>query len=347
MTSRERVLRAIAGKKTDRMPANYSAHKDVNERLMRRLGVVDYESLLRALGVDMRRIDCNYYFPDVDCGDGYWRNMWGVLSRRGDFNDNKPNWISPFSEETTVDDVHAHRWPDPEKLDYSEIKAECTKYAGQYALFGAPWSPFFHEVGWIIGQETFFVLMHTKPDVLEAIITHVVDYEIAAARKFFEAAGGMIDIAYYGNDFGTQRGLFISPEMWYKFMRPHLKKFYDISHEHGCKVMQHSCGSVRDIIPYLIEDGVDILDPIQIRAEGMELAGLQRDFGKRLCFHGGVDTQHTLPFGTVEDVRAQVRFYRELFLETGRYILVGSQEYISDIPTDNIIAIYEENMRCR
>jgi uroporphyrinogen decarboxylase len=108
--------------------------------------------------------------------------------------------------------------------------------------------------------------------------------------------------------------------------------------------MQHSCGAVRDIIPALIEDGVDMLDPVQVRAEGMGLAGLVRDFGDRLTFHGGVDTQHTLPFGTPADVRAEVRSYLDLTKDHGGYVLVGSQDFIADIPDENIVAMYAENL---
>ena len=345
MTSRERVLKALARRRTDRAPADFSAHTEVTDKLRQKLGLGDYESLLQALGVDMRRIWCNYGQPDMPCRDGYQRNMWGVRYRREDPGDGKPNWISPFGEDTTVDDVHAHQWPDAAKLDYSGVRADCDQYAGKYALFGAPWSPFFHEVGWMIGQETYYIWMGTKPDVVEAIIDRVVDYEVAATRLFFEAAGGKIDIAYFGNDFGTQRGLFISPAMWQQFMRPSLKRFFDTAHSYGCKVMQHSCGAVRDLIPLWIEDGVDILDPLQVRADGMALDGLVRDFGDRLCFHGGVDTQHTLPYGTTEDVRAQVRSYRDLSRRRGGYVLCGSQDFIADIPSDNILAIYEENQR--
>ena len=107
--------------------------------------------------------------------------------------------------------------------------------------------------------------------------------------------------------------------------------------------MKHSCGAVRAIIPALIEDGVDILDPIQVGAAGMDLPGLVRDFGGRLAFRGGVDTQNPLPFGTVADVRAQVRSYLDLTREKGGYILCGSQEFIADIPLDNILAMYDEN----
>lgn len=344
MTPRERVLLAVGHQKADRTPANYHAHEDVSERLRERLGVTDQEELLQALGVDFRRVTFSYAQPDTGPdAQGYMRTMWGARHRDEDPGDGQSNWLSPFDEDTTVDDVHAHEWPDPDALDYSGVKAQCEKHYGHYATYGAPWSPFFHEAGWLIGQQRYYVWMGAKPDVVEAAIGHVVDYEVEVTRRFFEAADGLVDIAFFGNDFGTQRGLFISPAMWQRFIRGPLKRYFDVSHEAGCKVMKHSCGAVRDLIPWFIEDGVDILDPVQVRAAGMDLPGLVRDFGDRLCFHGGVDTQHVLPFGTTEDVRAQVRSYIELTRDRGGYILCGSQDYIADIPTDNILAIYDEN----
>lgn len=346
MIPRERVLQAIDRRPTDRAPADYGAHQAVTDALISRLGVADSEELLRALGVDMRRIGFNYKQsatgPDAD---GYMRTMWGAKRREADPGDGQPNYLSPFYEDTTVDDVHAHAWPDPRILDYSMVREQCRRHHGEYATYGAPWSPFFHEVGWLIGQEEFMVWMHTKPDVVHALIQHVVDYEVEATRRFLAAADGMIDIAYFGNDFGTQRGLFIGPQMWQEFIRKPLKRYFDISHDYGCRVMKHSCGAIRDIIPWLIEDGVDVLDPIQVAATGMDLAGLVRDFGAGLCFHGGVDTQRTLPFGSTDDVRSEARAYLDLTKATGGYILCGSQEFIEDIPLDNILAMYDENQR--
>jgi uroporphyrinogen decarboxylase len=171
-----------------------------------------------------------------------------------------------------------------------------------------------------------------------------VDFEVEVTRRFLEACDGLLDIAYFGNDFGTQRGLFISPAHWERFFRQPLKRFFDVSHEHGCKVMKHSCGAVRAIIPSLIADGVDILDPVQVRAAGMGLPELVRDFGDRLAFHGGVDTQRTLPFGTPADVRAEVRSYLDLTRDRGGYILTSSQNFIADIPDANILAMYDENL---
>lgn len=342
MTSRERVLLAIDHKPTDRPPADYGAHSDVTARLMEKLGLADKEALLQYLHVDMRRITFDYSQPDSMAQTaGYMRSMWGALRRENNLHAGNPGYIPPFNEDTTVDDVHRHRWPDANSLDYSKVREDCRKYYGRYATFGAPWSPFFHEVGWLVGQENFLVWMQTKPEVVHAIIDHMVNYEVEATRRFLQAADGMMDVAYFGNDFGTQRGLLISPAMWREFIRKPLKRFYDVSHEFGCKVMQHSCGAIRKIIPWLIEDGVDVLDPIQVAADGMELSGLARDYGKDLCLHGGVDTQRTLPFGSVADVRKEVRSYLDLTCAGGGYILCSSQELMEDIPLDNILAMYD------
>jgi len=346
MTSRERVLLALDHRRTDRAPADYQAHQEVTDRLLARLGLKDHEELLQYFGVDMRRVGFDYTIPDTGPDDeGYMRNMWGLRSNPSKPDGDPTKTIRPFDDDTTDDDVYSHQWPSADALDYGGVRAQCDKYHDSYVTYGAPWSPFFHEVGWLIGQETFFVWMHTKPEVVSAIIDCYVSFEVEVTRRFLEACAGKLDIAYFGNDFGSQRGLVISPEQFRRFLRMPLKRFFDVSHDYGCKVMKHSCGSVRAIIPWLIEDGVDILDPVQVRAEGMSLESLVRDFGDRLCFHGGVDTQRTLPFGSVEDVRAQVRSYLDLTRERGGYIMTGSQSLIADIPDDNILAMYDENLQ--
>lgn len=346
MIPRERVLQAVAHQPTDRAPANYGAHRGVTDRLIAKLGVNNDEELLCALGVDLRAVSFNYYQPPAaPDADGYERDMWGGRKLVGEPKDGKPAYLSPFTEESTVDDVHAHSWPDPRRLDCRHVRAECEKHHGTYAVFGGPWCPFFHEMGWLLGQEEYFIWMATKPEVVEAITHHMVEYELAATRAFLDATRGVMDILYIGNDFGTQRGLFISPASWHQFVRPYLKRFYDLAHDYGCKVMQHSCGGIRQVIPALMEDGVDILDPIQTACDGMNLPRLVQDFGRQLCFHGGVDTQYTLPQGSIADVRAEVRSYLDATRQRGGYILCGSQLFIEDIPLDNIVTMYEENRK--
>ena len=193
MTSRERVLLAIDHKPTDRAPADYEAHQEVTDRLMRKIGVTEMEELLNYLHVDMRGTGILHNQADnaVDA-EGYTRTMWGARSRKNNPGDSRPDCILPFNEETTIDDVLQHPWPDANKIDYSKVKDECRKYYGTYAIYGSPWCPFFHEAGSLIGQENFFVWMHTKPDVVHAIIDKFVDYEVEVTRLFLQAADGMI-----------------------------------------------------------------------------------------------------------------------------------------------------------
>ena len=346
MTSRERVLRAIAHQPTDRMPADYHALQPVTDRLVQHLGLQNSEELLQFFQIDMRRVGFSYYLPNSAPDDeGYVRDMWGMRVHPGKADGDAAKVRYPFDEETTVDAVYAHPWPSADVLDYRGIAEGCAAVHDDYITYGSPWCPFFHEIGWLIGQENYLMWMHTRPDLVDAITDCIVSFEVAVTRRFLDACDGKLDIAFFGNDFGTQRGLFISPGLFQRFLRQPLKRFYDLAHDYGCKVMQHSCGSVGDIIPWLIEDGVDLLNPIQMRAAGMELPALAQQFGGKITFHGGVDTQHTLPFGAPDDVRAQVRSYRALTRETGGYILCSSQDLIDDISEENILAMYEEELR--
>jgi len=131
--------------------------------------------------------------------------------------------------------------------------------------------------------------------------------------------------------------------MFREFAAPYLKRLIDICHSGGVQFMLHSCGSIWRLVPEFLAIGVDILDPIQTMAKGMEPERLNEDFGDRISFHGGIDVQSTLPFGSPEDVRAQVRSYLELTGKRGGYILSGSQSLIADIPDENILAMYDEN----
>ena len=346
MNSRQRVLDAVDHKSTDRVPMNFLAHEGVSQALIDRLGLADHEELLQFFGIDMRRVgtygsvSLPVEGPDAE---GFYRNMWGV--RYKDPEGGPVRQIPPFDDDTTLDEIHAHDWPDPAKLDLSWVKPECEKHFEKYAVYGSPWGPFFHEAWWLMGQENFYVWMYTKPDHLRACIDHIVDFEMVSTTRFIEAAGGMLDFTYFGNDFGSQRGSLMSPELFDTFIRPSVKRYYDLSHGHGLDVMQHSCGGIRELIPFLIQDGVNVIDPVQTYATGMEFDGLVRDFGSRVTFHGGVDTQTTLPFGTTEEVRNEVRHYLKTTKGKGGYILMSSQEYIEDVPLDNILAVYEEGGR--
>ena len=348
LSPKERVLYTLSKKKVDRVPVNFCAVPGVVNNLLSELGFDTRDQLLEYFEVDMRRIGA-YSWGTFESSEsdleGYRTNMWGVKIKEEKAEEGKSRIIGPFDDSTAVEDVHAHNWPDIKNLDFTEVYELCDQYYDKYVTYGSPWAPFFHDVGDMFGQENFLVFMHTKHEVVHAAIEHIVEFQLEATERFLEAANGKLDIAYFGNDFGTQRGLFISPEMWNMFIRKHLKGFYDLAHDFGCKVMQHSCGAIRDIIPALIEDGVDILDPVQVEADNMDLAGLLKEFSDKLIFHGGISTQGVLPFGTASEVKEEVGKAVSLAGQSGSYILSSSQELEHDVPLQNIVAMFDTELR--
>jgi uroporphyrinogen decarboxylase len=152
---------------------------------------------------------------------------------------------------------------------------------------------------------------------------------------------GKIDVWFFGNDFGTQQALLFSTAMWDDFFAENVRRLCDLAHSYGLRAMMHSCGCVAPLLDRLIDVGVEILDPIQTSAAGMDPESLMRGHGDRLIFHGGVDTQHVLPTATPEQAAAHAR---EIIagLEGGvGYIFAPSQIVQTDIPVENIVAAYE------
>ena len=133
----------------------------------------------------------------------------------------------------------------------------------------------------------------------------------------------------------------ISAEMFRRYFAPRLKEFATQAKSYGMKVMLHSCGGVRELIPDIIDIGVDILNPVQTNAKGMIPEELKAEFGDKLCFHGGIDIQHTLPFGTVEDVEKEVKDRIRVLGKDGGYILVSTHNIQTDTPIENIMKMYQ------
>jgi uroporphyrinogen decarboxylase len=183
--------------------------------------------------------------------------------------------------------------------------------------------------------------MALNPPLVKALLEKISDYYLAHNGRIFEAGNGLIDIFMMGDDFGTQKGLLISPEMFRRYFAPKLKEFAAQAKSYGLKVMLHSCGSVRELIPDIIEIGVDILNPIQIHAKGMIPGKLKEEFGEKICFHGGIDIQHTLPFGTIQDVEREVKDRIRILGKNGGYILASTHNIQADTPTENILKMYK------
>jgi uroporphyrinogen decarboxylase len=181
------------------------------------------------------------------------------------------------------------------------------------------------------------------PEFTHYLIGRISNFFYDYHRRIFESCQGRIDVAEVTDDLGSQTGPLISLDLYKEFYAPHHKRFIDLCHEFGVKVFHHDDGSCRQFLPLLVEMGIDILNPIQWTCPGMDMVELKAEFGSRVCFHGAIDNQRILPFGTPEEVRAEVRHCIDSLGSNGTgYILAPCHNLQVNTPVANIIAMYDE-----
>lgn len=339
MTSKERVLRNYTFQRVDRFTIDFCAESLVYERLRNYYGVKDDLELMEKLHVDFRYPKPRWIgFPLVD-EQGRRTDYFGIpRAGVGDFGYPLEH---PLAGVRSVADVEAYpKWPSPDMWDYDQYAEDCARFE-EYAVLGGVWGWFFEAACDLVGMERFFLLMYDQPELAHAILERIVSFMERTSEIMFQKAGKYIDICFTGDDYGFQSGPMMSPAMFDTFVRPYLQRIYDVGRRHGKLIMHHSCGSVARWIPRLMEMGLNILEPVQVRAAGMDPRRLAASYGGRLCFHGSIDTQWTLPFGTPDDVRREVRQRVETFRPYGGFTIAPSQHLMRDIPLENIVAMYE------
>jgi uroporphyrinogen decarboxylase len=346
MTSRERVLAAVDRRMADRTPADYKAEPDVNRYMMDHLKIESYEDLLRRLEVDVRRLEPRYVGPPFRTfEDGVFEDYWGIRSKNlKTVHGSYPMHVwTPLWDAQSVDDLAKHAWPTPDIFDYSVMREQCVRARGYAVMYEG--ADLFTRPCILRNMENVMVDMIERPEMAQYLFRKFTDFYCEDVTRAIEATNGGFDIYCEWSDYGTQRALLISVPMFREFIAPHLKRLIDVCHAGGVKFMAHSCGAIRPIIPDLIALGIDILDPIQVTAAGMEPAELKRDFGGKIAFHGGISTQTTLPFGTPEEVRQAVRDRIATLGAEGGYILASSHDISTDTPPENILAMYDPSLR--
>ena len=346
MNSRDRVMLAVNRELPDRVPADYKAEPEVNAAMMERLQVANYDQLLAKLEIDVRRLEPRYVGPPPKLlADDVKEDYWGIRSKHlaaahGSYD---MHVHTPLMDAETVDDMAKHNWPTPDIFDYSVLQEQAQRYAGYAIMYEG--ADIFTRPCILRNMENVMMDLVMRPDMVHYLVDKFTTFYCEDYARALEATDGKIDICCEWSDFGTQRGLLLSIPMWREFIAPYLKRLIDTVHSGGAKFMLHSCGAVRELIPDFIGLGVDILDPIQVAAEGMDPRGLNKDFGDKIAFHGGVCTQTTLPFGKTDDVRAAVLDRVETLGAGGGYILASSHDISADTSVDNIIAMYDPMLR--
>jgi uroporphyrinogen decarboxylase len=182
--------------------------------------------------------------------------------------------------------------------------------------------------------------MIQAPDMFQAVIDRIADFYVKANEIFYKATRGKLHAVLIGNDFGCQTGLMLSRGMIQRFAFPGTRRLVQQARSYGLKVIHHSCGSIRDIIPDLIDIGVDAVHPIQALAAGMEPRSLKRDFGARMSFCGGVDAQNLMVNGSPDQVRARVKELKKIF-PTGLIISPSHEAILPDTPPANVEAMFD------
>lgn len=354
MNSRERAFLAIKHRAGDRIPVDFWATRAVIKNLETTTGR-SQDEFLDYHGVDFRYIQGPRYTGPALAEE---TDIWGVRrrtlaagkeSRAEDYNDVLD---PPLGNAENAADVEkfAH-WPDPDMFDYRVIENQCDAilkknrvvvFMGDRLNRVAQLKPAMY----LRGTENIFMDLALRPEIAGAIFKKIRAFYLVYLERILRAARGKIDIVLTGDDFGAQNGLLVSVLMWREFIKPGFAEYIGVIKRHNAIAMHHTCGAVADIIPDMIESGLDILQSIQPEAAGMALAGLKKKFGRNLCFQGGISIQKTMPYGTAQEVKAEVRRIAGIIKPDGGYIFCTSHNLQADTPVRNIIALMEAYQEC-
>ena len=309
------------------------------------------EALLERFDVDLRLIVA-YTAEDARsrgvfdeaayAREAQYTDMWGVGRRRPPRGHYYVTHAPFEKEEPTLADLDAHPWPSPKKTDADGLRREAERLRRETdcALVVHVPGRIFSLGQFMCGFENWLVQLKVNPEFCEALLDRALDIQLAMADETLKAVGDAVDILYLADDYGIQTGPLISPALFRAIFKPRMARLIQFLRERSSATIAfHSCGSVYALIPDFIEVGVQVLNPVQVAAADMDSARLRREFGKHLVFWGAIDTQHVLPKGTPDDVRAEVS-RRVKDLSPG-YIPTSVHNIQAEVPPQNIVAMFE------
>jgi len=348
MIPKERVLTALALQEADRVPIGYGANAGVDRRLKEHygLGPDDDEGLLRALGVDFRRVQAPYRGPKLHADipeRGIKASEWGIRTR---WSQHETGGYWDYCDwplrSATIAEVDAWPMPSPDDFDYEAVREDSKRY-GDYCVFcgGAGWPDVINTCGMMRTMEQVLVDLITDDPAGLRLIERRNEVLLEVARRTLAAAEGRIDLMMLGEDLGTQRGPTISPELFRRRIRPCIRQFVDVAAGFGIPTMIHSCGSSSWAFEDFIEMGIRAVDTLQPEAKDMAPEYLKRTFGDRLAFHGCISTAGPLAKGTVADTVDCCRRTLQVMMPGGGYCFAPTHMIQDDTPVENIVAAYE------
>lgn len=380
LTSRERVRMALDHKEPDRVPRDLGgtvvstitqgAHEALTKHLTEFEGyraetkqvawanrwggtIRPPEELLQRFKIDTRSIFARppRCWRDMWYMDNkYFVDEWGILRKRS--NEGKHHYYdvvgNPLADATSIDDLEHFRWPsgtDPGRVAGVREEAEHLFKNTEYALVANLFGTDIFELCWFLrGFENSLMDLMLNKEFAHHMLRKITDIQLQKFELFVDAVADYVDVILLYDDLATQNSLFISPDTYREMLKPYQKEMIDlIKRKTSAKLLYHTDGAIRPLIPDLIEIGVDILQPIQVSADGMDSAGLKADFGGQVTFWGGLDNQHVIPYGSPDEVRAEVERRMRDFMPGGGYVFAAGHNIQFDVPPENVVALFDHS----
>ncbi len=349
LSPRERVRLTLDHKETDRVPFDFWGVPETWSSLMDFFQIESGHDLMDLLGVDCRIISPDYIGPEPEKNaDGTFYSIWGSLRKIVDNGYSRYEEYAgfPLADMKTPAEVEQwEKWPNSSWWDWDSFetkvkranrKAPCHIRYDIGGIFESAWG--------LYGLDRFLMGLYENPSLVCTIMDCYTQRFIDNFKALMGKAEHLVDMVYTYDDIAVQDGLMMSPDMWRKYILPFHQKLNRVIRQYDVKLMYHSCGSVVDLIPAFIEElDIDVLNPLQPRAKGMDMAFIKKTYGDRLCFHGGGDLQETLPYGSVEDVEKEISYLCKTLGKGGGYICASAHYIQGDVPVRNILSLYGQD----
>lgn len=370
MSHRQRLRSALNHQEPDRVPldfgtgGNTSPAPEVYQALCALLGVpyqlklvphimrlaIPDERMLQTLDIDTRPVYMNPITTHIRPCDraGYYYDEWGVLWREYDLGGIIYREIAENPlRSASLDDLESYPWwPDPlDPARYTGVgeRAWQAYHTSDYALIGCPaFNSVWERAYFLCGFERMLAGLLTEPDFVHAVFRKITDIVLASLGIYLELVGETIEVVKIGDDLGGQENCLMSPVAYRRSIKPYHQEIFSFIHSHSqARAFLHTCGSVVKLLPDLIEAGVDILNPVQVSARGMDTRVLKAQFGEKLTFWGAIDTQHVLPHGSLQDVEAEVKRRITDLAPGGGYVLASVHNIQGDVPAENVLKMFQ------
>ncbi len=377
MTHRERVVRTLSRQEPDRVPLDFGAiassidnnaygrlavslglpdelnRADLNDPLNPSKDVTPCAEILERFGVDTRTVQAaapvdSQAMVQTRIDEFTYRDEWGVIWKRPR-NEDAPYMYKqgPFQRDgLTMADIEKYAWPSmPEASDSADALSERARRLHDETDHAIVLSVGHSSVApcqRLRGFSEFMEDLVLEPGIAQALLEHVTDSIVASTTLLLGQAGACVDVVSFADDLGLQDRAYFSQKMFEKQIKPYLAKCVEaIRKNTDAKIVMHSDGAIFDLIPDLIDIGIDGINPVQTTAWGMDAARLKAEFGDKIAFWGAIDTQHALPFGSPQDVRDDVKAKIEELGVGGGYVLASCHTIREEVPAENVQAMYE------